>query len=122
MLSVFFIFGGYKMETLGQRIKKLRIERNLSQDELAIKLGYKSRSSINKIELGINDIAQSKIVEFAEALGTTPAFLMGWNEDYETNNLTIKMLDNTIIKCALSDNEVSKVLALLATFQTGSKQ
>lgn len=110
------------METLGQRIKKLRIERNLSQDELAIKLGYKSRSSINKIELGINDIAQSKIVEFSEVLKTTPSYLMGWIDDYESNNLTIRMEDNTILKYKLSNNEVSKVIALLATFQNGSKQ
>lgn len=55
-------------ETLGQRIKRLRIERNMSQEQLAERLGYKSRSSINKIELGINDITQTKVIEFAEVL------------------------------------------------------
>jgi repressor LexA len=46
-------------------------------------LGYKSRSSINKIEKGINDIPQSKIVEFAKALRTTPEELMGWKKGGE---------------------------------------
>lgn len=31
--------------------------------------------------MGINDIPQSKIVRFAEVLGTTPAYLMGWVTD-----------------------------------------
>ena len=50
----------------------------MSQEELAKKLGYKSRSSINKIELGINDLPQSKVKEFAIALDTTVSKLMGW--------------------------------------------
>lgn len=54
-----------------------------TQEELATKMGYKSKSTINKIELGINDIPQSKIVRFAEVLGTTPAHLMGWNDEEE---------------------------------------
>lgn len=65
---------------LGKRIKKRREELNISQEVLAKKMGYKSRSSINKIELGLNDIYQSKIAGFAKALETTPAYLMGWDE------------------------------------------
>ena len=50
--------------TLYDRIRQRRIELNLSQDELATKLGYRSRSTIAKIESGANDIPQSKIVAF----------------------------------------------------------
>jgi transcriptional regulator with XRE-family HTH domain len=59
-----------------------------TQEELATRMGYKSKSTINKIELGINDIPQSKIVQFADVLGTTPAHLMGWSENNikEENN------------------------------------
>lgn len=39
--------------TIGERIKFKREELDISQDELARRLGYKSRSSINKIELGL---------------------------------------------------------------------
>ena len=66
---------------LYQRIRKRRGELGLSQEELAQKMGYKSRSSINKIEMGENDIPQSKIVQFARALNTTPAYLMGWEDN-----------------------------------------
>lgn len=61
-----------------QRIRNRREELGMSQDDLDQKMGYKSRSSINKIEMGLNDISQSKVVAFAEALDTTPAYLMGW--------------------------------------------
>ena len=74
--------------SIGSRIKERRESLNLSQEELALKLGYKSRSTINKIESGINDITQSKVVEFAKALQTTPAYLMGW-EDNEQKQIKI---------------------------------
>lgn len=74
------------MSTIGSNIQSKRKELGITQEELAKRLGYKSKSTINKIEMGINDVPQSKIVRFAEALCTTPAFLMGWNEETEKTN------------------------------------
>lgn len=65
---------------IGDRIRYRREELNMSQDELAQKLGYKSRSSINKIEKNIRNLTQSKIKAIADALDTTPSFIMGWSE------------------------------------------
>lgn len=67
--------------TVYDRIKSRRQELKMSQAELANKLGYKSRSAINKIENGLRDISQSKLSEFAEALETTPTYLMGWDDE-----------------------------------------
>lgn len=69
------------MSTVGDRILIRRKELDLTQEELARRMGYKSKSTINKIEMGINDIPQSKIAKFAEVLATTPSFLMGWDEE-----------------------------------------
>ena len=69
------------MSTVGDNISILRKKLGWTQEDLAKRMGYKSKSTINKIELGINDIPQSKIVQFAEVLGTTPAHLMGWEEE-----------------------------------------
>lgn len=66
--------------TIGQRIKERREELDITQDELAKRLGYKSRSSINKIELDIYNLKQSKIKAIADALQTTPGYIMGWND------------------------------------------
>lgn len=64
------------------RIKQRREELNMSQADLATALKYSDRSTIAKIEKGVNDITQSKIEAFAAALHTTPAYLMGWTDDY----------------------------------------
>lgn len=69
------------MKTIGHRIRDRRKELDMSQEELASKLGYKHKSSIGKIENGQQDIVQSKVVEIAHALDTTVAFLMGWEEE-----------------------------------------
>ena len=69
------------MSTVGGNILLMRKQLGLTQEELAKKMGYKSKSTINKIEMGINDIPQSKIAQFADVLGTTPARLMGWDEE-----------------------------------------
>ena len=69
------------MAKIGENIRRKREELGLSQEELATRMGYKSKSTINKIELGINDIPQNKITKFAEVLGTTPAVLMGWVDE-----------------------------------------
>mgnify|MGYP001050048169 FL=1 len=49
-------------KTIGDKIKELRISLGLSQEEFGKKLGYTSRSSINKIEKGINDISYDKLI------------------------------------------------------------
>ena len=70
-----------------KRIRARREELGISQEELAKRMGYKSRSSINKIDKGENDIPQSKIVAFAQALRTTPAALMGWEQSPASDDL-----------------------------------
>lgn len=55
----------------------------MTQEELARRTGYTDRSSIARIEKGEIDLPQSKIKQFAEALGTTPGHLMGWDAEPE---------------------------------------
>ena len=69
------------MSNLGQRIADLRKSLGMTQEELAHRIGYKSKSAINKIELGGRDLPQKKIADIARALGVSPAVLMGWSED-----------------------------------------
>lgn len=70
---------------IGERIRNRRIEIGMTQEELAQKLGYKGKSSINKIECGAQDLPQKKIAAIASALSTTPEFIMGWEDDTEEN-------------------------------------
>lgn len=83
--------------TMGERIKQARIKKGYSQTELAQKLGYKSRSSINKIEVDGRDIPKNSIEKFAEILDVSPAYLMGWEETVqhtETLDSLISRYDN----------------------------
>lgn len=70
---------------IGDRIKKLRKEKGLTQTELAHKIGYKDKTALSKIERGLNSPYQSKIVALAEALDTTPTYLMGWDDYFVPN-------------------------------------
>lgn len=63
-----------------ERIKALREQQGLSQEALALQVGYRDRSSIAKVEAGKVDLSQSKIAAFAAALDVTPAELLGWDE------------------------------------------
>lgn len=56
----------------GQNLKRLRIANGMSQDELSRRLGYTNRSSINKIELGKNDMPRNKVALAAQVLGVSP--------------------------------------------------
>ena len=67
--------------TVGERIAARRKELNMTQDELARKLGYKSRSSINKIEMEWANVPLSKLERVAAALECEAAYLMGWDEE-----------------------------------------
>lgn len=71
--------------TLADRVKARREALELSQEELARRMGYKSRTSINKIEMG-RPVSQKIIVRLAEVLGTTPSYLMGWEEMQKKND------------------------------------
>lgn len=69
------------MLELYKRIRQLRQDKGMSQQELAEKTGYTDRSSIAKIEKGDVDLTESKIQAFADALGVRPSYLMGWDDD-----------------------------------------
>lgn len=81
------------MSILSERIKQRREALGMSQAELAELLGYSDRSTIAKIEKGTNDITQSKIEAFAKALRTTPAYLMGWENDSGEQDLELTAFD-----------------------------
>lgn len=74
--------------TMYERIKQLRAEKGLSQQELAKLTGYQDRSSIAKIESGVVDLPQSKILLFAKALDVSPEKLMGLSDGRRTMELT----------------------------------
>ena len=66
--------------TIGDRIRTRREELGLTQKELAERLGYKTKSSITKIEAGDNNLPITKVAKIAKALEVTESYLMGWED------------------------------------------
>lgn len=62
--------------SVGANIKKRRFELRMSQQELADAMGYRTRSTIAKIESGENDVSQKKLQRFAAVLDTTAEALI----------------------------------------------
>ena len=115
------------MSTIGDNIRNRRIELDMTQEELATKMGYRSKSTINKIELGKNDIPQSKIVQFAQVLNTTPKALMGWEEVQKNNDIMADIIvrmrnDKAFLEVVetlynLDDAKIAGVQQMLLAFQ-----
>ena len=91
---------------IGERIRRRREELDMTQDDLARAAGYKSRSSINKIEVDGRGLPQKKIADIAKALKVTPSYLMGW-EDEDVAELT-----------AMQEEAIEKFLMLSFEHQT----
>lgn len=67
-------------ENMAERIKNLRKEKGMTLEEVATKVGV-GKSTVRKWETGmIANMRRDKIASLANALGTTPEYLMGWNE------------------------------------------
>lgn len=70
-------------EGMAERIKALRQEKGLTLEQVADVVGV-GKSTVRKWETGmIANMKRDKIADLAKALGTTPAYLMGWKEEDE---------------------------------------
>ena len=66
---------------MAQKIKTLRQEKGLTLEQVADVVGV-GKSTVRKWETGmIANMRRDKIADLAKALGTTPAYLMGWDEN-----------------------------------------
>ena len=116
--------------TIGAKIKNLRVAMKLTQEELADAIGTK-KQTIHKYETGIiSNIPASKIKALADTLNTTPAYLMGWVEDEQTEkkNDTIADIilrlrsDNNFLEVVKglyesNDEQINAIKSLLITFK-----
>ena len=105
---------------LGDLIKKRREELNLTQEELADLLNYKSKSTINKIEKNINDIPFAKLEEFAKVLKVDLTYLLGWdieNSKQKAQSITkaTRDIEPTIeeIRAKLNESELIELDTLI---------
>lgn len=61
---------------IGQKVKQLREKNNLSQKDLAEKLGYQSDTAIHLIEKGKRSLSVEKLKELAEIFNVSASVLI----------------------------------------------
>ncbi len=103
--------------TVGERIRNRRIELGMSQDELAKKVGYKSRSSVNKIEMS-RDLPLTKVQKMANALDVSPGFLMGWEDEVDVPlpSEVVQGAQKAIIDMLNDDSQAQKVENMIRNY------
>ncbi|WP_439444093.1 helix-turn-helix domain-containing protein [Listeria aquatica] len=85
------------METMGDRIKRLRIEMGLTQEELGKRVGLK-RAAINKYEKGnVENMKRSIVEKMSSLFSVSPSYLMALDESNSEKN-TIFQLYNKLEK------------------------
>lgn len=80
--------------TIGDRIKSRRIELGYTQEQLATKLGYKTKGSIAKIENGEQSLTPERLYDIAKVLETSPSYLAGWEDGAITLPVEMKFAEN----------------------------
>lgn len=69
------------IENMARKIKELRQAKGLTLEQVATVVGV-GKSTVRKWETGmIANMKRDKIADLAKALGTTPAYLMGWEDE-----------------------------------------
>lgn len=79
-----------KNNIVGERIRTRRQHLRITQSELARRTGYSDKTAISKIEHGENDLTQSKIALFADALHTSIPYIMGWTDNPEPAHVDVQ--------------------------------
>ncbi|WP_288847587.1 helix-turn-helix transcriptional regulator [uncultured Sneathia sp.] len=95
---------------LGDKIKKYRKSIGMTQQELAIKVGYNGKTSISEIEKGKNDVPTEKLSKIAQVLGVSVSDLLednkkkAYNEPYHVDTSFLSSEEQQELKSLLDMN------------------
>ena len=84
--------GWCKHMEIGEKIRYRRMQLRMSQRELARRMGYEGNSTLARIEQGKIDLPQSRIGQFADVLGVSISWLMGWEEAEKKNDQLVPLV------------------------------
>ena len=86
------------MGEMSRKISQLRKEQNKTLEDIAKVVGV-GKSTVRKWETGmIANMRRDKIAKLAEALNTTPAYLMGWDDPAEPENKKNDAITDIILR------------------------
>ena len=91
--------------TTGERIKMLRKEHNLTQEELGAKIGVQ-KAAIQKYEKGtVKNIKRDSLIKLAQCLDTSPEYLLGWED--MPNNVEIADTSNYVNMSCFAETNIT---------------
>ncbi len=99
------------MDDMGKKIYNLRTAQGMTLEELGNKVGV-GKSTVRKWENGlIGNMRRDKVVKVAKALGTTPAYLLGWDneEDCADPLLPLSREEESIIRNYRASDESTQL-------------
>ena len=84
--------------TMGERIKRLRKEHKMSQEELGQYLGV-GKTAIHKYENGdVENIPRSGIIKMAYKFNVTPEYILAFSDDEKMGYMSDSMIREYLIK------------------------
>ena len=104
------------IETIGQRIRRIRIAKGLTKDDLAKLMGYSDISTINKIESGAHSIDHEKILKFAYMLKVPAGYLLTGEKNYKTNIMILTTIEDCVYSCELTEAQMQIAQDLMHVF------
>lgn len=99
---------------LGDNIRKRRIALNLSQQEVADAMGYKTRSSIAKLEKNNASLSQDKLLTLANILHTTVDYLVTGEQPVKEQMRGSVILESEIMQPGSSKDKRKTIAVILA--------
>lgn len=108
--------------TIGEKIKRLRQEKGMTQEELGKAIGVQ-KAAINKYELGIVvNLKKEKISQLAKALDVNPVWLMDDDETWppmpSTRSLIAKAIEENRKREEAEDQEIDEIVDLYMSLST----
>ena len=115
------------MSLSGDRIRELRIQHDMTLDDVAKYLGI-NRQAVYKYEQGIvTNIPLDKIEKMAALFGTTPDYIAGWTDDTKKYEMDLQLFgqnyeDDPQIHAVstmmegMSKEQKDQILAIVRTF------
>ena len=98
--------------TTGERIRQLRIEHQMTQEELGARVGVQ-KAAIYKYENGlVVNLKRSILEKLAIVLDTTPTYLMGMEDSEQQANMQLTPQQSTLLAAFAQLNDEGQTKAV----------
>lgn len=107
---------------IGERIRRVRTRLEWSQEDLARHMGLKSKSTICKVERGEDNLTTTAVKKYADALGVSPSFLMGWEDNMDNSFEVLEREGAEFCTLQQESESIAKAKALYKMYEKASPE